>query len=892
MSRKKINHSTTPEQKPHIVLVCDKWFNGSPARGESNYTWGFMSTLKRSEFCTGDIFHFDDYAITHGIPGDRALFDLCAVKKPTVLFIAWTPSMWIEKVGDMSTPSLETLYRIRHELGIPIVIHLSDYYMECRRQVAEQVHPLADYITVSDCTLFKSLASRPEKFIFMLEPADPDIFKLNPSVERDIDVSFIGSTWVPDSYKGGTPRVDYILHLRKHMPLTVMGGRSFKYANGCSHQSTGLDIPIEEFAKFLLRSKITLNIGVHQDGNWQAKGRFHQGKLCGAMMMEAHHRDVDIFYEPYKEYVPFFNETDLVEKARYYLEHEDERLKIAEAGRLRALRDHTGELFWKTLVKAVTIGGAVDPVESLKSVGLDLIRQKQINTAVSYFSEYAEVNPTDEAHRLHARSLALAGEERKALRALALIERTESSESWKDHCKEALLSWHQNRNHYAIKLLESLLPHEYVTPAPSILRRTILFPPTTSGKDWELAGPGIYVLSLAMRLWDKYQQGSIDMEAVSLLSEIDKTHGIGAKTVHLLNLSGILFEREETVRRISQTLTDLCLNAFQAHGLISPEELCLYSAHYGEQMRYRKSFKIAQEALATSPDCENVQVFCASFARLVDYTNAKTGEIAFDPSHLALPPLVGVNNSINEAIANLRSGLALYLPQINLYDSLTDAEHHTWSQIHRSALSQPGHFAKFLEFPWPGFVFPINQQTKESLFRTVLPPDSIDSEELHLKAALLTYIANSQEFFNEAITRATQGACGLLESFLFAAGFFIDSTRLCFLRVHPDSNRPERITYRPIKVVGNQFSIADTTFVISSSLITEMIARDGNKITLARPLQIAPRWIKATSAFRQHGTRLVDQILREIIKSEAPQTKPLHSATKSRLLIDSKSFSK
>ena len=53
------------------------------------------------------------------------------------------------------------------------------------------------------------------------------------------------------------------------------------------------------------------------------------------------HEEFDYFYERGKEAIPFGNETDLIEKAKYYSNNVMEAKKISEAGHRRALNDHT-----------------------------------------------------------------------------------------------------------------------------------------------------------------------------------------------------------------------------------------------------------------------------------------------------------------------------------------------------------------------------------------------------------------------------------------------------------------------------------------------------------------------------------------------------------------------
>ena len=51
--------------------------------------------------------------------------------------------------------------------------------------------------------------------------------------------------------------------------------------------------------------------------------------------------DLDSYYEFGKEMVCFHDTRDLIQKIKYYLSHEDERLAVAQAGYERTLREHT-----------------------------------------------------------------------------------------------------------------------------------------------------------------------------------------------------------------------------------------------------------------------------------------------------------------------------------------------------------------------------------------------------------------------------------------------------------------------------------------------------------------------------------------------------------------------
>lgn len=61
---------------------------------------------------------------------------------------------------------------------------------------------------------------------------------------------------------------------------------------------------------------------------------------CGGFMLHERNDEVRSFFDEGKEIECFGSVEELVDKTRYYLEHESERVAIAEAGRLRCLREH------------------------------------------------------------------------------------------------------------------------------------------------------------------------------------------------------------------------------------------------------------------------------------------------------------------------------------------------------------------------------------------------------------------------------------------------------------------------------------------------------------------------------------------------------------------------
>ena len=96
----------------------------------------------------------------------------------------------------------------------------------------------------------------------------------------------------------------------------------------------------------------------------QIKGRLLEVPACGGFLLTGDAPALRQYYEPDKDVGVFSSTQELVEKVKYYLSHEDERVAIAKSGYERTMREHTyvhrfSEMFRK-------MGFAVsDPAEVL-----------------------------------------------------------------------------------------------------------------------------------------------------------------------------------------------------------------------------------------------------------------------------------------------------------------------------------------------------------------------------------------------------------------------------------------------------------------------------------------------------------------------------------------------
>jgi hypothetical protein len=97
----------------------------------------------------------------------------------------------------------------------------------------------------------------------------------------------------------------------------------------------------EAHAKISKLSKIYLGFDSKPEIRKSMSERMYIASGCGAFYMCEHVDGIEEVMEPDREIVTFKNEDEMIYKIRYYLEHDDKRRKIAEAGNARVLRDHT-----------------------------------------------------------------------------------------------------------------------------------------------------------------------------------------------------------------------------------------------------------------------------------------------------------------------------------------------------------------------------------------------------------------------------------------------------------------------------------------------------------------------------------------------------------------------
>ncbi len=175
----------------------------------------------------------------------------------------------------------------------------------------------------------KWYASQGTEAVFLPSGANPDIYKpLQPQVERDIDVLFIGQRY------GRRPKI--IEFLQQNGIAAQAFGKGWK--NG--------EVSIEKMIELYNRAKIVLGMGEACTGGVkkiQIKGRDFEVPMSGALYLTQANPELEPYFEIGEEIAVYRDENDLLEKARFYLANPQVAEKMRQNARKHCVAEHSWE---------------------------------------------------------------------------------------------------------------------------------------------------------------------------------------------------------------------------------------------------------------------------------------------------------------------------------------------------------------------------------------------------------------------------------------------------------------------------------------------------------------------------------------------------------------------
>lgn len=167
--------------------------------------------------------------------------------------------------------------------------------------------------------------ANPKKSYWLPCAVEPVAYPNTPIAMKKYDIGFVG-------YVTFQKRAIMLDRMFKEFPNFFFGQRLFEAA-------------AEEYRK----SRIVFNTAADDDVNM----RCFEATATGSFLLTEWVPHLDELFEDGKHLVTYKTIDEAVEKAKYYLEHEEEREKIAKAGMEHTLKNHTYELRAKKVLSTI-----------------------------------------------------------------------------------------------------------------------------------------------------------------------------------------------------------------------------------------------------------------------------------------------------------------------------------------------------------------------------------------------------------------------------------------------------------------------------------------------------------------------------------------------------------
>ena len=277
--------------------------------------------------------------------------------------------------------------------GIPLYIHVWDTFVNRRPRELEwflncRYFGVADSVTNYLYYRSKLPHSRARAVIFTAgHNVFTDVIHKKP-LEKTCDVTLLGSN------EG--LRMELIPYLKSNLAdrgitLHKFGGLidNMKTERSGELRLTDRWVPWDEYVNIINRSKICLSSQT-QPSRCQVKGKIFDVLACGTLCVSDGNPQVRRIV-PEDCIVYYENAEDCLDKIAYYLEHEDERARIADAGHQWFHRTFDYKKFWSGFLTTAANGDATPPALPCLERAFDDFRREGSRRASRF--ELIPVNP-------------------------------------------------------------------------------------------------------------------------------------------------------------------------------------------------------------------------------------------------------------------------------------------------------------------------------------------------------------------------------------------------------------------------------------------------------------------------------------------------------------------
>lgn len=310
-----------------VLFLIEKFCDSNPACGPTNSEHLLVGSLK-STGLVGEVkrFYYDE--VEKQVGKERTaemLLNDCQIFHPELVVL--TPLGG--PLGYGYNPKGETMLRLQ-AMGIKVLLISFDAKPNCRLET-ERLPYVSHAGLVGSVRAYRFYRSHSNVTLFY-GPADPDTY-YNRHLERDIDVSFIGS--IDPTDRRWPMRAEYTASLKQNgCNILIAGGQR------------GKRLEADACAELLSRSKMSINFCRDADMFPNLKSRVFEVMACGAMLLDDWDTDTSELFQPGKDFAIYHSKQELLDLVRHYLEHDAEREEIARAGNEKVANIYNPRNLW------------------------------------------------------------------------------------------------------------------------------------------------------------------------------------------------------------------------------------------------------------------------------------------------------------------------------------------------------------------------------------------------------------------------------------------------------------------------------------------------------------------------------------------------------------------
>jgi spore maturation protein CgeB len=219
------------------------------------------------------------------------------------------------------------------------------------------------FFTMSE-GLITDLKKYNTKVFWLTQAFEPSFFEIKNRSDSDMkiygaDVAFVGNLGSKEQYLARRGSLEKVINAgfklkwwgpkipRKLSTVPILIGR-------LGRGYGGKFVYGEEYAKVAKLSKIFLAFDAMPHIRKSMSARMYTAVGCGAFYMCRHVDGIEDVLAPGREIVTFRSDDEMTDMIRYYLNKDEERQKISEAGRKRVLKDHTYEVRAGQMIGIIT----------------------------------------------------------------------------------------------------------------------------------------------------------------------------------------------------------------------------------------------------------------------------------------------------------------------------------------------------------------------------------------------------------------------------------------------------------------------------------------------------------------------------------------------------------